>query len=452
MKTPYILIVDDEEDICNLISEILEEEGYDVGVAYNGAQARALKSERTPDLILLDIWMPDIDGISLLEEWRSEENFSPVIMMSGHGTLEHAIEATKLGASDFLEKPLTLAKLLMVVEKTLEESPKELVAALPTSSAFNTPKPLPFEPIGRSPLITTFKERLIKVAQSQSNLLLTSEHGAPLKGLASYFHSLTAEKEQPFIELTLNNGNLAQLEALIYGDSEEKGLIQKHPIGFLYLSHVENWNRDVQSFIYQFLTKGHQLTENNGALSPYRYRLLFSAHLSLEQKVKSGEFDEALWHLINETQLTLPPLNKHPEDVPELISYYVHYFSDEEHLTYRHFSIAAQNRLRNHHWNGNYLELRNLIKELLILGESEEVTLEEVNQTLEREAPPQMLSDDLIKLSLNLPLREAREQFERSYLLAQYKRAGGNIANLADLVGMERTNLYRKLRSLDIDY
>lgn len=452
-EKPYILIVDDEKDICNLVSDILQDEGYEVAMAYNGAEAKSLKASREPDLILLDIWMPDIDGISLLEFWReNNELHCPVIMMSGHGTLEHAIEATKLGAVDFLEKPLTLAKLLLVVEKTIQESKTKLLAPMATQAI----KPLaikPFEPIGRSQLMVTLRQRLKEAAKSDTNVLLIHTFGSEVSGIASYIHVSSSRKQQPFFELSFNSLTLNEMKELIENSENRSKLLHSIDGGTLYLSNLEQADDRAQKLIYDLLQTKSYVHPQTGVLTPTNIRYLFSAQPGLLSLVESGDFNEPLWHLINVVVIEIPSLAEHPEDVPELISSYIHYFVDEKSLTYRHFSIAAQNRLRNHHWKGNHLALKNIIQRLLILGKSDEVSLEEINNALEQDLKTDISSvqNSTDHLLLHLPLREAREQFERAYLVAQYERSEGNIANLADLVGMERTNLYRKLKSLDID-
>lgn len=451
-EKPYILIVDDEKDICNLVSDILQDEGYDVAMAYNGNEAKILKAKREPDLILLDIWMPDIDGITLLESWRTNgELHCPVIMMSGHGTLEHAIEATKLGASDFLEKPLTLAKLLLVVEKTLAES--QQIPSTIQSNSIPTSNIKPFEPVGRSITMNTFRQKLKEAALSDVNVLLMHTFGSEVAGIASFIHASSQRKNAPFFELNFNTLTLNDVKDLIENADKRSQLLQSIEGGTLYLSNLEQADDRAQKLIYDLLQTKSYIHLQSGALVTSNIRYLFSAQLSLLSLIESGEFNEDLWHLINVVLIEIPSLSEHPEDVPELISYYVHHFVEDKHLTYRHFAIAAQNRLRNHHWKGNNLALKNIIQRLLVLGKSDEVSLEEVNSALEQDLKteqhePITSTDHLL---LHLPLREAREQFERSYLIAQYERSEGNIANLAELVGMERTNLYRKLKSLDID-
>lgn len=457
---PHILIVDDEEDIGELVRDILEDEGYTVEVALNGEEASEKKQAHPPDLILLDIWMPDVDGISLLKTWREEGSLSPVIMMSGHGTLEHAIEATKLGAADFLEKPLTLAKLLLVVEKTLTQATQQLTATpslplgpegLDFNALFPEQKPSPFEPVGRSVLMTTLKEDLSRLASlKEGTLLLLGEAGLEIEGLASYLHELSPEKNGPFLEFNLSTIDEPVLSALLFAPNGQLNplLLEKGRGGIFYFKEVENAPTPIQTLLTQFLNLMTLARKNKEPT----VKTLFTAENTLPHLIAMEEFSRELWYLLDEVTLEIPPLSQHAEDIPELITYYLHYLVEEQHLNYRPFPIAVQNRLRNYTWVGNHLELKNIIKKLLILGTHDEVTLEEVNALLEKPHPQVYSpSDKTYPLALELPLKEARESFERAYLMAQYERAEGNIANLAKLVGMERTNLYRKLKSLDID-
>lgn len=457
----HILIVDDEEDIGELVRDILEDEGYTVEVALNGEEANKKKQAHPPDLILLDIWMPDIDGISLLKTWREEGNLSPVIMMSGHGTLEHAIEATKLGAADFLEKPLTLAKLLLVVEKTLTQAKQRLTTAsslplgpegLDFNALFPEQKPSPFEPVGRSLLMANLKEDMARLASlKEGTLLLLGEAGLEMEGLASYLHELSPEKGGPFLEFNLSTIDEQVLSTLLFAPNGQLNplLLEKGQTGIFYFKEVENASTQIQTLLTQFLNLLALARKNKEPA----VKVLFTAESLLPHLVEMEEFSRELWYLLDEVTLEIPPLSQHAEDIPELITYYLHYFVEEKHLNYRHFPIAVQNRLRNYAWVGNHLELKNIIKKLLILGTHDEVTLEEVNALLERShpLPAYHSAEETCPLSLELPLKEARESFERAYLMAQYERAEGNMANLAKLVGMERTNLYRKLKSLDID-
>lgn len=451
IKNTNILIVDDEEDITDLIKDILEDEGFAVRTASNGTEAKNAIQELKPDLVLLDIWMPDIDGISLMNEWKKTYQTLPfsVVMMSGHGTLEHAIEATKLGAFDFLEKPLTLAKLVAVVKRALKE---QIITS-------NTKPPLPspqltIEPIGKSPLMNSLRTKSKQIAESGNRtVLLKGESGSGKHLFAYHIHSLSDRNNQPIINLNLGQLNDDNIEEILLGrengHSITQGILEQANGGSVILENVSQLSLDAQDKLSSIINEHEYFRVNGKNLLPKDVRFIVVTRDDLSVLVDEKEFSESLYYKLNVLPLDIPPLSAHLEDVPDLIAFYIHHFVEEEHLQYRHFPIAVQNRLRNHTWHGNVQELKSIVQQLLILGRSEEVTLNEVNELLSKKSQTRAISEDL--LPLDLPLREAREQFEKAYLLAQFKSCEGNIAKLADKVGMERTNLYRKLKSLDID-
>ncbi|OYQ77766.1 transcriptional regulator [Wohlfahrtiimonas chitiniclastica] len=451
LKDTQILVVDDEEDINDLIKDILEDEGFSVRTACNGQEARDAIDQSKPDLVLLDIWMPDIDGISLLNEWKQSYQTLPfsVVMMSGHGTLEHAIEATKLGAFDFLEKPLTLAKLVAVVKRALKEQTTQ-PSAKPQN--FN-PQPV-FEPVGKSSIMTALRNQAKQIAESGNRtVLLEGDIGAGKHLFAHYIHSLSDRAQQPLITVNLGQLSEENIEETLLGKEMgshiTQGILEQASGGSVILDNVTQLSLEAQKKLADILSNTDYFRVNGKNLLPKNVRFIAISRDDLSVLVDEKEFNEALYYKLNVLPLEIPALSAHPEDVPDLIAFYIHHFVDEEHLQYRHFPIAVQNRLRNHTWHGNVQELKSVVQQLLVLGKNEEVSLDEVNQILTKKSQTHVIPEDL--LPLDLPLREAREQFEKAYLLAQFKSCEGNIAKLAEKVGMERTNLYRKLKSLDID-
>lgn len=451
LKDTQILVVDDEEDINDLIKDILEDEGFSVRTACNGQEARDAIDQSKPDLVLLDIWMPDIDGISLLNEWKQSYQTLPfsVVMMSGHGTLEHAIEATKLGAFDFLEKPLTLAKLVAVVKRALKDQ-----TAQPSAKPQNfNPQPV-FEPVGKSAIMTALRNQAKQIAESGNRtVLLEGDIGAGKHLFAHYIHSLSDRAQQPLITVNLGQLSEENIEETLLGKEMgshiTQGILEQASGGSVILDNVTQLSLDAQKKLADILSNTDYFRVNGKNLLPKNVRFIAISRDDLSVLVDEKEFNEALYYKLNVLPLEIPALSAHPEDVPDLIAFYIHHFVDEEHLQYRHFPIAVQNRLRNHTWHGNVQELKSVVQQLLVLGKNEEVSLDEVNQILTKKSQTHVIPEDL--LPLDLPLREAREQFEKAYLLAQFKSCEGNIAKLAEKVGMERTNLYRKLKSLDID-
>ena len=452
MAAQYILIVDDEPDIRQLVSEILEDEGYEVAVAENAEEAKHLRRQRRPDLILLDIWMPGEDGISLLKSWQKAGALSsPVIMMSGHGTIETAIEATRLGAYDFIEKPLSTAKMLLTIQNALRS--EKLVQE---NKGLRDQIKIPSQPVGSSDVMVELREQAKRIAQHHKVVLIYGESGVGKEVFARYLHKKSHNKDHPFVKTMVSSFEPDKINKALFGweegDKIHYGLLDDARGGTLYLSDIAALPKEVQKRMLSVLREGFY-TRVNGyeriALSPM---LIFSSQHELRDDVVAGQFDKDLYSQISIVPLIIPPLNKHSEDIPELLNYYVDQLTEQEGLPYRHFSVGAQNFLRNHQWFGNIRELRNLVHQRLIMGTDPEITQEEVEESIGVDIPvfTQSVSQQPNTL-FDLPLRQAREQFEHDYLDFQLKKVNGNVSRLAELVKMERTHLYRKMRSLGID-
>ncbi len=454
MAQSKIMVVDDELDIRTLMQEILLDEGYSVEIAEDGKSARELLKSMQPDLVLLDIWMPDIDGISLLKEWAVDGELPfPVIMISGHGTVETAVEATRLGAYDFIEKPLSLAKLLLTVERALEASKLKQENNSLRLSADNI-----MAPLGKSALMQHAREQADKIAAHDTWVLIYGEAGSGKHTFANYIHRSSARKAGPFIELAAGAFTRGNSEFELFGremnGERTLGKLEQADHGTLFLDKIGELDYETQTRLSNALECGSFTRIGGTDLVTIDVRVIASSHQNLVQKVTKGEFREDLFYHLNVVPFTVPALRDHREDISELLDYYVEYYVREEGLGYRHFNVSAQNRLRNHEWQGNVRELRNVVQRLLILSNSSDIDGDEVDQLLGShsiaQTSPQTggrVSNDI----LSLPLREAREQFEREYLLQQLQSCGGSVGELAKIVGMERTNLYRKLRSLGID-
>lgn len=446
MTTPHILVVDDEADIRGLLKEILSEEGYEVDVAANAVQARASRARQTPDLVLLDIWMPDVDGITLLREWSaSASDGCPVVMMSGHGTVETAVEATRLGAFDFVEKPLSLAKLLRTVERALDagkrrrQSGKLLTPALMVA-------------VGKSRQMQQLREELQQIAGNPSAVLLVGEPGSGREAFARYLHERSPRASQPFVSLIASSLREADAESRLFGREQPRqiGLLEEAAEGTLFIHEVEDLPVSAQRLLVGVLESGQFMRIGGSDAVPFTARVLSSAKPGVEIRAGTEGFRRDLLAHLNMLIVRVPPLRDYAEDVPELLRHYVDRVVDSEGLAFRRFSVAAQNRLRNYPWPDNVRELKNLVHRLLIQGGPEEIRLEEIERELAVQAPP---GEPLVKQDLlALPLREAREQFERAYLQQQLLLCNGKVGQLAKRVGMERTHLYRKLRSLGVDF
>lgn len=424
MAAAYILVVDDEPDIRQLVKEILEDEGYEVALAEDTAQAREQRRIRRPDLILLDIWMPGEDGISLLREWNDTGLLNcPVVVMSGHGTIDTAVEATRLGATGFIEKPLSLGKLLATVRRTLGSA-----ETLPPGKAEMRLV------AGSHPLICALRETLKALAQYDASILLIGEPGTGKEMAARYLHSHSARRNGPFIALSsLPSAAAAIAEA-------------RH--GSLFIDEVGEIDRPELSALLSRIAR-RNLGDMPDAMAAEEPRLICATRYDLRAGGAGGPFHE-LYLRLEAIPVAMPRLRDYAQDVPELLAYFVDFYCARERCAYRHFSIAAQNLLRQHSWPGNLAELRTLVRRMLLTGSSEEVSTQEVERALSESEFSGQSSAPTDKL-MDLPLREAREAFERNYLLHQLQKAEGSVSKLAQQVGMERTHLYRKLRALRID-
>jgi DNA-binding NtrC family response regulator len=447
---PHILVVDDEPDIRHLLQEILEDEGYDVEVAENGESARQAYRQNPPNLILLDIWMPDVDGITLLKEWAEDGNLPmPVIMLSGHGTVETAVEATRLGAFDFIEKPLSLAKLLITVEQALDsdKSSREPVLHVQHGLAVN-------EPVGRSSAMQRLREQIKRIAEHDSWVLLNGEAGCGIKVAAHYLHANSHQHDKSFIEVNLSSLSYDKQPEEFVGQKSNNniipGLLDKAQGGTLFLRNIDEADEATQNFLLGFLQTNSFQHIGDSSSHAFKARIVCSTHKNLEKLVEEGKFRKDLFYLINVVPLHIPALREHREDIPDLLNFYTNILVDQEKLPYRHFSLAAQNRLRNYEWLGNIRELTNLVQHLLITAAGNEISLEEVESAIDQKEKI-TTSAESIFIAYDLPLREARERFERDYLIHQLIKTGGSVGKVAKLIGMERTHLYRKLRALKID-
>ncbi|MEE8118790.1 MAG: sigma-54 dependent transcriptional regulator [Gammaproteobacteria bacterium] len=450
MTSPRILVVDDEADIRELVQEILAEEGYDVSVAEDGNAARIARNKSNPDLVLLDIWMPDTDGISLLREWSRDGTATcPVVMMSGHGTVDTAVEATRLGAFDFIEKPLSMAKLLRTVELALESS-----HLAPGFGSDRTLIPTLVEPIGKSQVMQVLRDRMRKVADDDSETMLIGETGTGRETLARYLHSKSFRRNKPFVNVVVAGIRDDNATAVLFGNEQgdeiREGVLEQAHGGTLYLNELADMSPQIQRLLVSALQERGFTRVGGSKTVALTCRVLSSAQPDIHALLDGGQIRRDLFTLLNVIEIVIPPLRDYREDVPDLLRYYVDVLVDQEKFPFRRFSVAAQNRLRNYPWPGNIRELKNTVQRFLVLGDSEEISLDEIEMVL-REIPQQG-SAPLVKQDLlALPLREAREQFERTYLVEQLRLCDGKVGKLAERVGMERTHLYRKLRSLGID-
>jgi DNA-binding NtrC family response regulator len=447
MNNGKILVVDDEADIRRLLQEILTEEGYEVEVASDAAEARAARQREHPDLVLLDIWMPDTDGITLLREWSGDGmEECPVVMMSGHGTVETAVEATRLGAFDYIEKPVSLAKLLRIVERALQARTRRSTGKLVGAGGASANG----SPVGRSRAVTQLRSELVRLASAASPLLLLGESGTEREQLARFVHQSGPNAAGPFVVLDARTlREEATANALFGVDANAKGLLEQARGGTLYIGDIEDLPPGAQRLLSGVLESGSFTRTGDGVSAPLEARIIASARPGIMSRVLAEQFRRDLYAQLSVLLVRVPSLRDYAEDVPELLRHQVDLLTETSGLRFRRFSVAAQNRLRHYPWPDNVRELRNLTRRFLLNGGGEEITLEEVERELSTQTP---VSEPLVKHDLlALPLREAREHFERAYLQQQLMLCNGKVGLLAKRVDMERTHLYRKLRSLGIE-
>jgi len=410
-----ILVVDDEPDIRVLLKDILEDEGYLVDVAEHAKAANEIRRVADPDLVLLDIWMPEVDGVTLLKQWKaSGDDHCPVVMMSGHGTVETAVEATRYGAIDFVEKPLSMAKLLSTVKSALSSSAR---------SARQESRHRREVPIGNSRFVQGLKQRMRELRDSNQAVFLTGPDGSGRRIWADYLSDSVGGMDN--FDSSEDIRRLIPLSANIY------------------IEELCDLNSEQQAQLYDAIL----ISQRDST-----FRFIVSSRFGYEDLKENTQIDPRLARMCQDA-IVIPALDEHIEDIPELLKYYVNWYSDHEQLPYRHFDVAAQNLLRNYHWTGDIGQLKQFIKVILTNSDVEKIELSEIEQTLITVVASSSAGEgDEMQISINmdLDLKEAREAFEREYLSRHLELSGNNMTELARRVGQERTHLYRKLKSLGL--
>ena len=443
-----ILVVDDEPDIRSLIKEILEDETFEVAVAEDATEANNIREIFDPDLILLDIWMPDIDGISLLKQWNESDQMNvPVIMISGHGTVETAVEATRLGAYDFIEKPLSLAKLILTVKHALETTSlqKENIRLRGHNQRADTP-------IGKSKIMRDLREQISQIVEHSTPVLISGESGTDKELFARYLHNQSSRSEKAFISIGISALSADSFLMEFFGsdepDKDRAGFFEQAEGGTLFLKDIADMDPSLQAKLQNTLDNQYFTRVGNTQIQRFDIRIIAATSRDILALVNQGNFRDDLYYQLNILPIHVPPLREHAEDIPELLEFYVNYFAEREGLSYRHFTVAAQNYLRSYTWPGNVRELKNLVQRLLILGTEENIDIRELELAQGKLAS--LTDEQNIMPNFDMPLREAREQFEKEYLQHKLNLAGGSVSKAAEAVGIERTHLYRKLKTLGI--
>jgi two-component system nitrogen regulation response regulator NtrX len=446
-----ILIVDDEQDIRELVGDILRDEGYNVRLAANSDDCLAAINVEAPSLMILDIWLKDsrMDGIDILKTVKRDNPDIPVVIISGHGNIEIAVAAIKQGAYDFIEKPFNIDQLMVVVARAMETSRlrRENVELRRRDVASA-------EMLGSSAAFKLLKSNLDKVTKSNGRVLLTGEPGSGKEMAARYIHTNSGRATEPFIIVSSATIEPERMEEVLFGRETpergvEPGLLEQAHGGVVYFDEVGDMPLGTQGKILRVLTE-QQFTRAGGTDKVrVDLRVISSTCRDLKADIGMGRFRQELYDRLNVVPIAVPPLAERREDIPELTRHFIDWFHKTQGLPNRSLAPEAETMLQTMAWPGNIRQLRNMVERLLILGDSagpiEPQELPGVEAKTEAEAGV-LLSGAIAAL----PLREARELFEREYLLTQINRFGGNISRTASFVGMERSALHRKLKSLGV--
>ncbi|MBY4892111.1 sigma-54 dependent transcriptional regulator [Rhodobacteraceae bacterium N5(2021)] len=446
-----ILVVDDERDIRELICDILQDEGFTTRMAGNSDEAMAELNKSEPGLMILDIWLKDsnMDGIDILGHVKRDNPEVPVVIISGHGNVEIAVAAIKQGAYDFIEKPFNIDQLMVVIKRAMETSRlrRENVSLRrqDTRSA---------EMVGSSSAFRTLKNQLDKVTKSNGRVMLTGGAGTGKEVAARYIHAESNRADAPFVTVSSASIQPDHMEEVLFGRESqqrgvEQGLLEQAHGGVIYFDEVADMPLATQAKILRVLVDQSFTRVGGTAKVRVDLRVISSTTKDLSVEIAEGRFREELYHRLNVVPVEVPSLEDRREDVPELARHFIDQFNREQGMAVRELGEDAAAMLQTMSWPGNVRQLKNVIERVMILGDGTG-PIEARDLPGQVEAPT---SDEDMALSASLttlPLREARELFERQYLMAQINRFGGNISRTASFVGMERSALHRKLKSLGV--
>jgi two-component system nitrogen regulation response regulator NtrX len=449
-----ILVVDDEEDIREIVAGILSDEGHETRTARDSDSALAAISDRVPRLVFLDIWLQGskLDGLELLDEIKKMHPLLPVVMISGHGNIETAVSAIKRGAYDFIEKPFKADRLILVCDRALETSKlKREVSEMRRRGAET------FELVGGSVAMNQLRQTIERVAATNSRVMIIGPSGSGKELVARAIHAASPRAKGPFVSVNAAAITPERMETELFGTesngSERKvGALEEAHGGILFLDEIGDMPRETQNKILRVLVD--QQFERVGGNKRVRVdvRILSSTSKNLEEMISAGTFREDLYHRLSVVPVMVPGLAERREDIPYLVDHFMKRIAAQTGIKMRRIGDDALAVLQAHNWPGNVRQLRNNVERLMILVRGDDVEAPITADLLPAEIGDMMprAPSEGDQHVMALPLREAREHFEKEYLVAQINRFGGNISKTAEFIGMERSALHRKLKSLGI--
>ncbi|MGB4191526.1 MAG: sigma-54 dependent transcriptional regulator [Rickettsiales bacterium] len=464
MMTYNILVVDDEADIRNLICDVLEDdEEYETRVASSDLEALSMLDDKIPTVVILDIWLQgsELDGLGILEIIKKKYPYLPVVIISGHGNIETAVNAIKMGAYDYIEKPFTEDKLMIIIKRACEVAKLQKENAELRMYANDVQKL-----IGNSPAMSALKQSILKVAPTSSRVLITGPHGSGKKLVAKLIHEKSKRKNQPFIVFNPAGMSEEKAQMELFGEDSKDVFSQPRKVGVLELAHmgtlfideVTDLPLSTQSKILAFL-QNHSFVRNasKNNIVKLDVRVVSSTSKDLKEEIAKGRFREDLFYRLNVIQIPVPSLSERKEDIQILSEYFLHYFYQYSGFSLRKLATETIIAFQNYNWPGNVRQLRNVIEWLLIMSNPNPNKL-----IMDDMLPPELLNNQVSTkvmaggnpepaYNIDMPLREAREMFEKQYLLAQLNRFDYNITKMSNVIGMERSALHRKLKMLDIN-
>lgn len=451
-----ILIVDDEADICELVAGLLQDEGHATRTARDSDNALREITSRRPNLVFLDIWLQGsrLDGLQLLDTVKSQHPDLPVVMISGHGNIETAVAAIKQGAYDFIEKPFKADRLVLVADRALETSRlkrevKELKAMAP----------VPTDLIGRSPSMNQLRLTIEKVAPTNSRVLIIVPSGAGKELAARTLHARSSRAQGPFIVINAAAITPEHMELELFGSEQTNGsqarkvgALEEAHGGTLFIDEIADMPRETQNKILRVLVDQTFQRVGGSTKVAVDVRVVSSTGRNIESEIAEGKFREDLYHRLSVVPVRVPPLAERREDIADLVNYFMEQISQMTGLPQRQIGADAMAVLQSHDWPGNVRQLRNNVERLMILAGGEPNAVISANMLPQDVGSmvPAMPTSNNGEHIMGLPLREAREVFERDYLIAQISRFSGNISRTAEFVGMERSALHRKLKALGV--